>query len=50
MKLRKWVKVVIGVLTIIGAIALLNTTTKNAINQCINNGNSYDFCYSELAK
>ena len=50
LRLKNWVKIVIALLTIIGLFALLNIYTENAINQCVNYGNSYDFCVAGLTK
>lgn len=45
LRLKNWVKIVILIIVIIGLTVLLNIHTENAFNQCVNNGNSYDFCF-----
>lgn len=48
LKLRKWVKVSLGVLIIIGVVSFANSFTNNAVDKCVNAGNDVNFCESGL--
>lgn len=49
MKLRKWVKITIGLIFIIGLLILDNIYTNKTIETCINNGVDTNIC-EELRK
>ena len=48
MKLRMWVKVVLGVALMIGLIAFNNSYTNKTIEQCVNAGNDRTYCENGL--
>ena len=50
LKLRNWVKIVLALTVIALLFCLLNIHTEKAIKQCVNAGNSYNFCVEGLAK
>lgn len=45
LKLRGWVKVT---LIVIALLVINNRMTNQAIEQCVNSGNSYNYCESGL--
>lgn len=52
MRLRKWVKVTLAIIVIILLVVLvksLNNYTDNAIDKCVNAGNSRTYCEKTLA-
>ncbi len=44
LRLRKWVKVSLGILVIIGVISFANSFTNSNINKCVSAGNSQNYC------
>lgn len=48
LKLKKWVKVVFLGVVIVGIIIMANNYTNDAINECIENGHSANFCIKHL--
>lgn len=48
LKLRKWVKVVIITLILLGVAILGNNLEKKAIDECVSAGNSYQHCVEGL--
>lgn len=48
LRLKKWVKVVMVVSAFTFLIVLYNNQYKNAVRQCVNAGNSQNYCESGL--
>lgn len=50
MKLKKWLKICLGVLVIIEIIVLANNYTNKSINDCIKSKNIRSYCEKGLLK
>lgn len=48
MKLKLWVKVVLALIVTIIAIIMLNNQGKKAVEQCVSNGHSEQYCINHL--
>ena len=47
-RLRKWVKVSLVAMILVCLLAINNVFTNNAIESCVNNGNSRTYCEAGL--
>jgi len=50
MKFRLWVKVSLALISIIAILMLLNKWTDKEVNQCIESGNTEQFCKQAIYK
>lgn len=50
LRLKNWVTVVLAITIITFLFGVLNVYTENAIEECVNAGNTYNFCVEGLAK
>lgn len=48
LKLRNWVKTTMVMLSVVGIFVLLNNQYENAVDECVNNGQSYAVCFNNL--
>lgn len=50
MRLKMWVKVVIGIIVLVGMVKLFNNFMESEIDSCVNGGHARSYCEYELSK